>query len=207
MQKVFAFFLLLNVSTVFSQDRSYRPSLSAGGSGSLFFKDVKQPGIIGRLWLEKLIDRDEARALRFALEHTQMRAANRVTEQWEPTGPTNVTKTFHPSSITTLTFCARKWKDSDIIYGLGVGFGIYKQGYPFFTYSEELLNYQQYQKAVNGWGWANTGAIGYKPGNFEITLNFHSVWDMFHTTNLGDAYDRARSTFVLAGGLSVGYSF
>ncbi len=207
MQRLFAVFLLLNVSTVFSQDRNYRLSLSAGGSGSLFFKDVKQPGITGRLWLETLIDRDEARSLWFALEHTQMRAANPVTEQWEPTGPITITKTFHPSSITTLTFGARKWKDSDIIYGLGVGLGIYKQGYPFFTYSEELLNYQQYQKAVNGWGWANTGVIGYKPGNFEITLNFHSVWDMFHTTNLGDEYDRARSTFVLAGGLSIGFSF
>lgn len=207
MQRLFVVFLLLNVSTVFSQDRSYRLSLSAGGSGSLFFKNVKQPGITGRLWLEKLIARDEARSFWFALEHTQMRAANPVTEQWEPTGPITITKTFHPSSITTLTFGARKWKDSDIIYGLGVGLGIYKQGYPFFTYSEELLNYQQYQKAVNGWGWANTGVIGYKPGNFEIMLNFHSVWDMFHTTNLGDEYDRARSTFVLAGGLSIGFSF
>jgi len=199
-------FFLLCINS-FAQERSFRYTISVGSSLTAYLTDVKQPGYSGRLWVEKLVDRDEARALWFALEHTNMWPAATRTELWDPTGTTTVTKTFHASSITTLTFGARKWQDNNIVWGLGSGIGIYSQGYPFFKYSEDILNYVQYQKRVTGWGWATAAQIGYKPGNFQITLNYHGVLDFFRTIDLSDEYDRARSSSVLSLGLSLGYTF
>jgi hypothetical protein len=146
--KLFTFFLF-SLSNAYAQDRQYRFTLSGGASTSVWLTDVKQPGIAGRLWAEKYMDADDARTWWLALEHTYMRAAAPRTELYDPTSTTNtVTKTFHPSTITTLTLGARKWKENNLIYGVGTGLGLYRQGYPFFTYSEELLYYQQYQKAL-----------------------------------------------------------
>jgi hypothetical protein len=196
-----------SVSVSNAQDRNFRITIGAGLSTSFGFSDVRRPGFSGRLWVEKLIDKDEAKAMWFALEHTYMLAAGSKTELLDPTGTTTITYTYRPSHVTTLTFGGRKWMDNNIVWGIGSGFGIYSQGYPHFTYSEDILNYLQYQKSVSGWGLAAAGHIGYKPGNFQATFNLQGVMDVFRTVDLSNQYDRARSSSVITLGLSLGYTF
>ena len=200
-------FLALLSNGAIAQQKEYQFTIAGGAGASLFFNHIKQPAFSGKIWGEKQFSSDETRYFLLALEYSTVSAAKSKTELLSNPGTTTVTYTYYPSSLLTLTFGGRKYLENKIIYGLGMGLGISHQGVTFTTYSDPILNYEQDNKIRWNWGLGSSAQIGYKPGNWQIIVSYHGVYNIFHTVDLNDRADREQSSFVAVFGLSVGYTF
>ncbi len=200
------FFFAFKTSS--GQDKQYKFTVAGGGVATLFFLHTKQPGFTLKLWGEKKFRDDDSKYLWLALEYSRIGAASKKTELFDPTGTGTVTYTYHPSSLLTLTLGGRKYLENNLVWGIGMGLGLYGQGLTDNTYSEPLFatNFNGKNTNVN-WGIGSVAQIGYLFTNIELSLNYHGVWAPFRTVDLGSREDKELSSFVAAFGVTVGYSF
>ncbi len=198
--------LLLSASTVQAQDSKYQFTITAGTGFSMGLDNLKKPGYVAQLYAEKFYNDDDTKTWWLTVGYLQQNPKASITEPDGPGGAFTKTSHFHKATVKTVTFGARKYYDSGIVLGGGMGAGFYAQINTTYSYSDPDKLYNRFEEQISNLGIGHIAQIGYKPNKVQILFTANSLWVPFHTTQDID-YEVEAPTFLPVLALSVGYTF